>query len=193
MTILPIIDILNNVVTVQNYLSATQAIRLPTQITSDPANNALVTSFTQWQRQVWSQFFQSMINSQIIPESLSINTMYGYGDAISMEEMQNICQSTLFQSGVLAPIVSVGCTDMANIIATGNGYATQLDALAKQMQGADVAQLASIQKQVDTLNDQLSSEQEQFQEANKGMLVDSVSTAITFPLMSPKWRLGTRP
>lgn len=170
---LPVIDLLNNLITINNYLIASQAAQLPKSIASDPGNQTLVQKFVQWQRRIWGAYYASLLNEQIKAQAEEIQSLFKY-DAATQEAIQGI----VMESGEPIPIVVEDCVDLASLISDGQPIVTQLETVAKAIQSVDKAKLAIITEKVAALNTQFDQDEEQITKGSLQTAQDIIASGI---------------
>lgn len=172
-THLPVIDLLNNIITINNYLRATQVAKLAPSIASNPAYAPLVEGFTTWQFQIWSEYFEGLVDSNLVAQPMQIAELYSLKIA-TQEEVQGI----LFpDASPVASLVSLS-DDISTLIGQGQAYVTQLDAIAKSIQGADKAKVAALQAQANALQAEFDKQEDKLTQDSISSAFDVVSTAI---------------
>ena len=147
--LLPVLDILNNVITISNFTSAVNDIRLPDVITSNPANDTLVSEFKKWQFTVWEEFSLALLNGNILAQAQEMKELYA--DGITD---QSVFKKVINADGELTPTTITLCDDFASQILAGKAYVEKLEDIASQIQGADKAKVAALTKLVDKLSKQ---------------------------------------
>ena len=162
-TALPVITILRSVMTAQSYLRAASLTVLPPVITQNQQYAGLVTQFTDWQEDLWSQFWEGLVSAGIAAEGVEINALFQ--DGVTDEGVMN----ELMYSGVV-PIVVTQTNDVANLIANGQGLLQQLEAIAKTIEDAD-------QKQVDAYTALVAQLQTQFSQQEDTLTKDALDSA----------------
>jgi hypothetical protein len=106
---------------------------------------------------------------QILAEAQTINNFFTAYKTAPVPEpiLQKECQSAIFQSGQPVSIVQRSCVQFSDLVGEGTGFVTQLDQVAATFTKADVAKVKAALQQVNTLNQQFQTEQ---QDINKDML-----------------------
>lgn len=153
---LPVIDIANNIITVSNYLSAIETATLPASITGNPAYGTLTTEYSNWQYDIWAQYFEGLVDGNIIAQVQDINNLIA--DGITE---QSVFIATINPEQAPTPTVISLCDDVTNQITQGNTYLGQLQAIATSIQGADQEQIAALNKIVNTLSAQFDTLEDQ--------------------------------
>lgn len=175
-TLLPVLDILNNVITINAYLSAVRSAKLPDSITSNPSFNNLVTDYTKWQYNLWEQYYISLVDLNIVAQAQEIKNLLG--DGITTQsviiDILNISEDT--------PSVISLSDDVATQINDGTPYITQLEAIANQIKHADKEKIASLTKLVDTLSSQFDQMEDKLTDKaideGKDLIVSVINVAV---------------
>ncbi|MDJ0834933.1 MAG: hypothetical protein QNK37_00370 [Acidobacteriota bacterium] len=155
--LLPVIDILNNLITVNNFLMASQALKLPKAVTDNPDNEKTVHDFREWKQTIWQSYFEGLLNAQIVPQADEINQLYNL-QAATQEGIQGI----LFEEGNPVPIVIAGTDQLAKLLAQGEPILGDLKAIAESIKHADEKEVAEISKTVKQLNESFDQDQQKF-------------------------------
>jgi hypothetical protein len=163
---LPVTDLLNNVITVNNYLRASQSIKLAPYILDNPAYDNLVQNFNNWQHAIWSEYFEGLIDDNLTAQPQEIAKLYDI-NAVTQGEINGI----LFPSGGSVPGVVSLCDDVSSLIGQGEQIVIQLQGIANTIQGAD-------QKLVDTLQNIADALQGEFNEQEDELTDDAINSAI---------------
>jgi len=153
---LPVLDMLNNVITITNYINAIQGAALPSSITGDPQYAALVTEYANWQYEIWEEYFEGLVNGNMIAQAEQLNELVQLGD-----DDQSSFSAVVGPSSAPTPAVVSLCDDVSKLITSGNTYVSQLLAIAQAIQGADQAKLKALDTIVTTLNAQFSQMEDQ--------------------------------
>jgi hypothetical protein len=154
--LLPVIDIANNMITITNYLSAIQTATLPSSIASNPVYGTLTTEYGNWQFEIWSEYFEGLVDGNIIAQVQDINNLIQDG----LTE-QSVFINLINPGRVPTPTVISLCDDVTNQITAGNAYLEQLQAIATSIQGVDKAKIAALNQIVTTLSTQFDSLEDQ--------------------------------
>jgi hypothetical protein len=171
---LPVIDLLNNVITTNDYLRASGVARLADAIVQNPIYASLVSNFTEWQYQLWDDYYAGLINGTMIPQAQEIARLYQLGVAT-----QSDVQSVLFpEEGDPTPSFVSQCDDIANLIASGNTLVESLDTIAQSIENADQQQVDALLQLANTLNSQFSQQEDQLTEKAISSGFDLVCTVI---------------
>ena len=171
--LLPVADLLNNVITINNYLRASQTVQLAPFILNDPAYAQLVQKLTNWQSQIWTQYFEGLIDANLIPQPEEIAELYNIGIAT-----QNKIKGILFPSGGPVPGVVSLCDDVSSLIAQGETLVSQLQDIAKSIQGADQKRVDLLQQQADALQSEFNKQEDTLTDDSIGSAIDLVFCAI---------------
>lgn len=156
-TLLPVLDILNNVIVVTNYLNAAQSATLPAFITSDSQYAQLVDDFTAWQETLWEQYYEYLIDGGILAEVEQIETLIGTG----VDFPPAVYASVFSPSGGVVPDVINSCDQVASTIAQGAGYVASLLTIANSIKNADQQKIAALNSLIATLNTQFNQMEQQ--------------------------------
>lgn len=170
-TPLPVISLMNSVMTIQAYLNAVTDTVLPPVIQQNPQYATLVTQFTDWQEDVWGQFWEGLLSAGIIAESNEINNLFN----VQVDD-QNAMKNMLY-SGVL-PIVVAQCDDVANFVTDGQPLLTQLEAIAASIENADQEAVDQLTKLVGQLQDQFAQQEDTLTQDALNSAVDIVASAV---------------
>jgi len=146
-TPLPVLDILNNIITITNYLSAVQSASLPSVITSDPTYATLATEYTDWQYLLWEQYFEGLVNGNILAQAQEINNLIT--DKITD---QNVFMAVTTPKPATTPSVLLSCDEVASRISDGLPYVSQLQTIADSIKNADQQKIDELNKIIDQLN-----------------------------------------
>lgn len=145
---LPVLGMLNNVITITNYINAIQAAALPSSITGDPQHATLVTGYADWQYGIWEEYFEGLVNGNMLAQAEELNELVRLGVD------QSSFSSVVSPSPAPTPTVVSSCDDVANLITSGTTYVSQLLTIAQGIQGADQDKLNALEAIVTTLNTQ---------------------------------------
>ncbi len=196
--LLPVLDILNNLITINSYLSAVQSAVLPSAITSNASYQTLVTDFADWQFTIWEQYYVGLVDANIVAQANVIDTFAQ--DGISD---QNVYVSVINPENEPAPTVVSLCDDVANQISGGISYLTQLQNIASSIQGADEQKIAALNAVVNSLNTQFDQQEQKLTDDainnTKDLVVSVVNVAVAVgtdqdpiaPLVKGVVQLGT--
>ncbi len=154
--LLPVIDIANNIITISNYLSAIQTATLPASIANNPVYGTLTTEYSNWQFEIWSEYFEGLVDGTISAQVQDINNLIN--DGITE---QPVFIATINPGQGPTPTVISLCDDVTNQITEGNAYLTQLQAIATGIQGVDKAKIAALNQIVNTLSAQFDTLEDQ--------------------------------
>lgn len=170
---LPVIDLLNNVITINNYLRVVQTAQLAPSILSNPAYATLVQNFKKWQYQIWDEYFEGLIDDNLTSQPEQIAKLYTLG-ITNQEEVKSV----LFPSAGAVPGVVSLCDDVSTLIGQGETFVTQLDEIAKSIQGADKDKVAAFQAQSDALQTEFNQQEDKLTEDSIKSAFDVISCAI---------------
>lgn len=171
--VLPVIDLLNNVIAVNNYLQASETAKLAPSILNNPTYSALVQNFKEWQYNIWAEYFEGLIDANLTAQPWQINKLYTL-DIATQDAVKNI----LFASSASVPGVVSLSDDVSSLIGQGEAFVTQLDEIAKSIQGADKEKVAALQKQVDALQAEFNKQEDQLTEESISSAFDVIACAI---------------
>lgn len=160
-TPLPVLDIVNNIISITNYLSAVQSAQLPDAIVNDPSYDIIVTDYSDWQYVLWEQFFEGLVNGDIMAQAQEINNLLT--DGITE---QNIFIGVITPPPASTPSVILNCDAVSNQINAGLTFVQQLQGIADQIKNADQAKIDQLNAIISVLNAQFNKmEQELTDEA----------------------------
>jgi len=195
---LPVLDILNNVITITNYLSAVNSAALPAWITSNPDYGALPTEYGNWQYTLWAQYFQGLVNANILAQAQVINNLLGQGIT-----QQSVFKSVITPGSAATPSVILSCDAVGSQISAGQSYAQQLQIIANQIRNADQEKIKELNAIIAKLNKQFGDMEQQLTDkaldntkqvvvtvVNVGVAVASEKDPIS-PLVEGVAKLGT--
>lgn len=174
-TPLPVLDVLNNVITVTNYINAIQSAALPAAITTNPQYASLATDYANWQYTIWAQYYEGLVDGNIVAQAEQINTLVQTG----VDFPQSVYAAVVNPGSTATPAVIALCDDVANQVAAGSAYVSQLLTIAQGIQGADKAKLAALNAIVDTLNTQFDQMEQQLTDKAIDNTKEAVVTFIT--------------
>lgn len=173
MALLPVLDILNQLITVNNYLMASQAVTLPSQIKNDPVHQDTVQDFLRWQEDIWQEYYEGLVNAQILAQAYEINKLYGL-NAVTQGEVQSI----LFEEGEATPRAILVGDDVASLISRGQPLLDSLKTIADGIRDADKAKIAQIEAIVKQLNDQFDQDEQKISQDSIDNAKQIVATVI---------------
>ncbi|MCY4045719.1 MAG: hypothetical protein OXE99_11635 [Cellvibrionales bacterium] len=166
-TALPVLDLLNNLITVASTIGTAAKTTLPKSIIN--ANPSLATAFTEWQDAAWQMLYEALVDARIFAEATEINSVFNEG----------ITDQSVFQSLIMldngVPSVIAGCDDLEGNINQGLTLLSQLQTVASNIANADKQQIAQIQSLVDSLNTQFDSLEDKLDEK----ALDNSNQAVT--------------
>lgn len=168
---LPVIPILQSVMTAQTYLRAATNASLPPVITSQGQYGPLVTSFVDWQEELWTQFWLGLVNTGVVAAAEEVNTLYHSN--LADEEVIN---GLLYDDDI--PIAVAQCNDIANLIANAQPILQQLEDIAAAIQGADQAKVDAYAALVAQLQDQFNAQEDKLTQDALDSATEIVSTAV---------------
>jgi hypothetical protein len=171
---LPVISLLNSLMTVNAYLQSATNTNLPPIITKNQQYATLVTDFTDWQENLWAQFWEGL-SAGISAESTQVNSLFQ--DGVDEETIMN----SIFYDGSAGIVVSQ-CTAVANLVAQGQGLLTQLNQIAASIQQADKTAVENLTKLVDQLQDQFAQQEDELTQDALDSATEVVSTAVDIAL-----------
>jgi hypothetical protein len=171
---LPVIDLLNNVIVTNNYLRATGVARLSDAIVQNPNYAQFVTQFTEWQYQLWDDYYTGLIDGTMIPQAQEIAELYQLGVAT-----QDDVKSVLFPDEVNpTPSFVSQCDAIASLIASGDTIVQNLDTIAQSIENADQQLVDALMKTADALDTQFSQQEDALTEKAISSGFDLVCTVI---------------
>jgi hypothetical protein len=172
--LLPVIDILNNVRTISNFLYTSQNITLTSDIISN--NPALVTEFQNWQIGLWSEFMENYIDFNITATPGQIYSYYI--DGFPVADIQNMAKETFMPGGLVTPTFVTAADAVSNLVIQGSTYASSLETIAKSIKNADIAKVAALTALANTLSTQFDSDEEKLASGSIKLGTDLVVTAV---------------
>src|SRR3954453_6484899 len=134
---LPVVSLLNEVMIIQGYLWAVTQTSLPAVISQNPQYATLVTHFSDWQQDLWSEFWEGLLSGSITAQSEEIADLFD--DQITD---QSIMHNVLYDAVV--PGVVALCDDVAEMLTHGQSLLLQLEAIAQTIEGADLEAVAQL-------------------------------------------------
>lgn len=178
MTPLPVIDLLNNVRVLSNYLYASQQVQLNSFV--EDSNPTLATDFVDWQSNIDSEYFDGFLAEILLAQPAAIQQYYD--DGVEPAIIQQLAQATLTLPGNTTPTLIAAADAVSNLVVSGGTFVTQLTDLAKTIEGADQKQVDDLMAQADQLSKQFDSEEQQIVEDSfkiaEGIVVTSIDIAI---------------
>src|SRR3954453_19368833 len=150
---LPVVSLLNEVMIIQGYLWAGTQTSLPAVISQNPQYATLVTNFSDWQQDLWSEFWEGLLSGNIMAQSEEIDDLFD--DQIADE---SIMHSVLYDD--VAPGVVALCDDVADMVTYGQPLLLQLQAIAKTIEGADLKAVAGLKALAATLETQFGQQED---------------------------------
>ncbi len=171
---LPVIDLLNNVRIVSNYLYATQQIVLTSYIIDN--NPQLATNFVNWQQDIFDEYFEGLLDENLLAQPEMIQQFYN--DKILPSTIQELAQSALIPQGSMTPRLITAADAVSNLIMSGNSYIDQLTAIADGIENADKAKVVDLMVQVKQLSDEFDEEEQKIVSGSFKLGLDVVVTAV---------------
>jgi hypothetical protein len=175
---LPVIDLLNNVRIVSNYLYATQQIVLTSYIIDN--NPQLATNFVNWQQDIFDEYFEGLLDENLLAQPETIQQFYN--DKILPSTIQELAQSALIPQGSVTPRLITAADAVSNLIMSGNSYIDQLTAIAVGIENADKAKVAALMVQVKQLSDEFDEEEQKIVSGSFKLGLDVVVTAVNIAI-----------
>lgn len=185
-----VLPLYNALVTLEAYLGASTAITLPPQVANVPQYQSLTKAFTDWQEDLWEQFFVSLLNSQILAQAQEINNFYKTDETAPVPDqiLQQECQRAVFEPGQPISIVQRSAVQFANLVAQGADFAQQLDQVIAVFTDIDIAKVKAALTQVQTLNDDFQSQEQAINQdmlnADATLLTTTVNVLVDVGLMA---------
>ena len=168
---LPVVSLLNEVMIIQGYLRAVTQTNLPPVISQNPQYAGLVTEFSDWQQNLWSEFWEGLLSGNIMAQSEEINQLFG--DQITDESVMH----NVLYDGLIPGVVGL-CDDVANMITNGQPLLQQLEAIAQTIEGADIQAVAQLTAVTATLETQFDQQEDTLTQDAIDSGVEVVSTAV---------------
>lgn len=170
-TPLPVISLMNSLMTIQAYLHSASTTNLPPVIAQNPQYDTLVTDFRDWQQDLWTQFWEGLLSAGIVAQSSEVNSLFQ--DQI---DEQTVMQNVFYEGPV--PVVVSQCDDVANFVTGGQGLLTQLEAIAASIQNADQQAVDQLTKLADQLSSQFDQQEDKLTQEALDSATDVVSCAV---------------
>ncbi|MFM0069149.1 hypothetical protein [Paraburkholderia aspalathi] len=171
---LPVVTIVNDLMTIESYLYCANTIKLPLVITQNPQYGTLITNFGKWQYALWSEFWQSLLSSNVVSQSNQISQLFQLKVALE-PTVHNVFYGSKEST---TPIAVSICAQLGKTIQDGQSLLTQLEAIAKGIQNADRKQVEQIAKQIAILQAQFDEQEEKLTKGALGLGKDLVATII---------------
>jgi hypothetical protein len=169
---LPVIDILNNAITLNNYLRSVCTTTLPAAISG--TNAPLVDQFVTWQNALWDEYFLGFLDSNLIAQVSEINQLY----ALSIASAQTV-QGVLYPpSTPTVPGLVDLCDDLADLIGQGNGLCTSLEQLAQSIQNADQQKVNALLSAANALSSQFDDQEDKLTQQSIDTGIELVGTVV---------------
>lgn len=168
---LPVISLMNSIMTVQGYLSAVTGTVLPPVIRQNEQYASLVTQFTDWQEDLWSQFWEGLVAAGVVAESIEVSGLFGDGIIA-----QNVFQSVFYDNNL--PVVVAQCDVISNFITRAQPLLAQLEAIAEAIENADKQAVEQLKALVDQLQQQFEKQEDTLTSDALDSAVDIVATAV---------------
>lgn len=171
---LPVIDLLNNVRTISNFLYTSQQTLLSANITT--LHPSLSTDFEDWQQDIYNEYFQGFLNENLISQPDLINELYN--DGLPTDSMQSLINGILTPVGMDTPNLITLADSISNLITTGSAYASSLETIAEQIQGADQQKVDALMATVASLSSQFDQQEDKLVSGSFKLGTDIVVTAV---------------
>jgi hypothetical protein len=168
---LPVVSLLNEVMIIQGYLWAVTQTSLPAVISQNPQYATLVTHFSDWQQDLWSEFWEGLLSGSITAQSEEIADLFD--DQITD---QSIMHNVLYDAVV--PGVVALCDDVAEMLTHGQSLLLQLEAIAQTIEGADLEAVAQLTALTAILEAQFDQQEDSLTQSAIDSGVEVVSTAV---------------
>lgn len=155
-SLLPVIDILNNLRVVCNYVSAVRYTHLPKFIRDNVNYASLVSDFSNWKVNLWQQLQMSLLADNIVAQVVESKNM------ILGKVKDESVYKTLFnrEGGSTSTTISVS-DDLANLIQHGEHYLIQLESIASGIEGYDEEQIKALNGLISDLDTQFDALEQQ--------------------------------
>lgn len=172
-TLLPVIDLMNNIVTLNNFLTSLNKVQLPGQLTENPQYKSLVSDFNDWRFLLWEEFFEGLVDGEIVPQAQEVETFF-------KDNLKDITlyHSVFYGSSKVTPKTLQSADQVSSLIVKGEGYAQQLDEIAKSIEGADEKKVADLLAKANTLEAQFSKQEADLTEKAISSGEDLVAAAV---------------
>jgi len=168
---LPVVSLLNELMIIQGYLRAVTQTNLPAVISQNPQYATLVTHFSDWQQDLWSEFWEGLLSGNITAQSEEIHDLFD--DQVTDE---SIMHNVLYDAVV--PGVVALCDDVAEMVTHGQPLLLQLEAIAQTIEGADHEAVAQLTALTATLETQFDQQEDTLTQSAIDSGVEVVSTAV---------------
>lgn len=175
---LPVIDLLNNVRVISNYLYATQQIVLTSYIIDN--NPQLATNFVNWQQDIFDEYFEGFLDENLMSQTETIQQFYN--DSLSPATIQELAKSILVPEGTVTPGLITAADAVSNLVMSGNSYVGQLLTIAEGIENADKAKVAALMAQVQELSDEFDEEEQKIVSGSFKLGLDVVVTAVNIAI-----------
>jgi len=172
---LPVIDILKNVVTLNNFLTAIDKIELPDQITSNPQYASFVSNFSNWRALLWVEFNGGLLDRCITPAATITTTYF----KLKIED-QDTYREVFYgdHDNSLIPLTVKSADGLSVLVSNGEKYIDNLNDIAKSIEGADAAKVLELSKEVDALETQFSQQEAKLTDKAISSAKDVTAAAI---------------
>jgi hypothetical protein len=171
---LPVISLLNSFMTIQGYLRCATTTVLPPVITQNPQNAALVTQFSDWQQDLWSEFWEGLM-SNLTGESSSISSLFQ--DGIDEE---SVMHEELYDDDT--PDVVALCDSVSLLVVEGQPLLVRLESIAKSIENADAKQVVQLTQLAGQLQSQFDQQEDKLTQDAIDSGFDLVAVAVDVAL-----------
>ncbi|USD38884.1 hypothetical protein [Ferrimonas sp. SCSIO 43195] len=171
--LLPVIPILNHLISVNDFLIAVQQARLPPAISTQPENRTLVTRFEEWQQLLWQAYYEGLLNGQVVAQADEIHNLFSKHIETQQEVVGILCEP----DNPVPKVISV-VDEVVSYIADGEGLVRQLATIATAIEGADEAEVTRLMALVAQLNDAFDQSEQKLTDSALSMGTTVVATAI---------------
>ena len=168
---LPVVSLLNEVMIIQGHLWAVTQTNLPAVISQNPKHATLVTNFSDWQQDLWSEFWEGLLSDNIMAQSAEIHDLFD--DQVTD---QKVLHNVLYDD--IVPGVVALCDDVAEMVTHGQLLLQQLEAIAKTIEGAELKAVEQLTALTATLETQFGKQEDTLTQSAIDSSVELVSTAI---------------
>lgn len=168
---LPVIALLNELLTVQGYLGNAAGTSLPACITQDGQYSELATAFLSWQQSLWGSYWEGLVAGTVQAQGNEIANLFADGvtDQATMHQI-------LYIGAV--PGALQHADDIASFVATGQPLLNQLLAIADAIEDADRDAVAALTQLVGTLEAQFAQQEDKLTQGAIDAGFDLVAVSV---------------
>ncbi|MFP4519043.1 MAG: hypothetical protein ACLFQ5_06280 [Oceanicaulis sp.] len=170
---LPVLDVLNTLITVNNYIMAATSARIPPLIRDDPAYAATAQEFSNWQEDVWESYYMGLIDAQILAQAREVDEYFKKGIA-----ERGIIHEVFYGDGDITPTVVSTCDEVAGEISRGQPLLGTLEQAAKSIADVDKAKIEALTATADRLNKLFDEDEQKITDGSFKIAEDIFATVI---------------